>query len=96
MQEGHLVHVLAELRKDTRDPLTTFPVLLEFERGLHQWPDLVAKKPGRLVKSFQRTTIPAGQFRLVIPRVDLAVSAVDEDPDHRGRTGGKMRLTRCQ
>ena len=78
-------------RLDTHLP--ALAVLLELERRLHQRADGIDEEAGRLVEARQFLAVVFGQFRLIVPGIDLAGPAVDKDPDYRLGLGGDVRLS---
>ena len=69
---------------------------LEAERRLHQRPDLVGEEAGVLVEALQLQAVAALQLGFVVPGIDVAGAAVDEQPDDRLGPGGEMAGPRCQ
>ena len=65
---------LAMLRKELRDPRPALAVLGELERRLHQRPDLVGEEAGVLVEALEFLAVALGEFRLVVPGIDLAAA----------------------
>jgi hypothetical protein len=95
INERHVVDMRGQIRKNLRPPRAALAVLFEGERRLHQRPDAAGKKSGVLVEAVQFLAIALFEFRLVVPRVDLALPAVHKKPDHRLGLGRKMRRPRC-
>ncbi len=67
--------------------LPHWPCCGKSERRLHHRADLVGEEAGVLVEALEFLAVALGQFGLVVPRVDLARSAVDEQPDDRAGLG---------
>ena len=80
MYERHLVDVLRKVREKVRDPFAALAVLLELERRLHQRTDGVGKEAGETVEACEFLAVTLFQFGLVVPRVNVAGAAVDEQP----------------
>ena len=98
MEKCHLVDMLTKAREDLRNWLARLSPRRESERRLHQRPDLVLEEAGRVferrVELADRLTVPTIEGRLVLPGIDLARPAVDEDPDHALRPSREVRRTR--
>src|SRR6185503_9070711 len=94
VDERHLVHVAAEVREDLRHHLAALAARGELERRLHQAAHFVGEEAGELVEARQLLAGALRQFRLVVPRVDVARTAVREDPDHR--LGTRLEVGRAR
>src|SRR5262249_53303327 len=75
-----------------RHPGSRLAILLPPERRLHERADLVGEEAGVLVEAGQLLAIALGQLGLVVPGIDLAGTAIDEQPD--GRAGRAGEVTR--
>ncbi len=91
VNERHAVDVFAHLRKNFRNPRTRLPALLELEGRPHQRAHLLGEEARVLVEAFQLLAIALGQFGFVVPGVDLALTAVHEQPDDAFGLGRKVR-----
>jgi hypothetical protein len=56
-------------------------VLHPIEGGPHEWSDGAWEKPGFWVESIEGLSVPFDEFGFVVPRIDLALAAVHEEPD---------------
>src|SRR2546426_11340785 len=90
MDKRHLVHLPREMREKVADPSAAPAVLAPGEGRFHQRTDRVLKEPGLVVEALQRLAVAPGQFRFVVERVDLAGTAIGEDPDDGFGAGGNM------
>jgi hypothetical protein len=90
VDERHLVHVPGHLGEDFRDPFAALAVLGEFKRRLHQAAHVVGEEAGEAVEVRQLLAVAFFQFRLVVPRIDVARTTVDEQPDDGAGLGGKV------
>ena len=86
VNERHLVDVLAQVRENLRDHLAALAARAEPERRLHQAADGILEEPSRVlerrVELRDGFAVPPGKRGLVVPGVDMAGPAVDEEPDH--------------
>src|ERR1700722_2358242 len=96
MDEGHVIDVLRHAGEDRRNPRSRLPTLLPGEGRLHQRPDLIDEEAGLVVEALEFLPVALRQLRLVVPGIDLAGTAVHEQPDDRLRLGGEVRLLRRQ
>ena len=96
VDEGHLVHMLRELRKKTARPSAALPLLRKCERRFHQRADGVGEKSRLRVEARERLAVALREFGFVVPRIDLARAAVGENPNHRLRTRRKVRRLRAE
>src|SRR5262245_9374207 len=94
MKKRHSVDVPGHVRKQLGSPGAALAVTLKAEGRLHQRPDLLGEETGVLVEAFQLLTIAAGELRLVVPRIDVAGTAVHEQPDNRLRLRDEVRRFR--
>ena len=92
MYERHFVDVFGQVRKDLRHPLAALAVLSELEGRFHQPSDGVGEKAGEAIESRQFLTVASGQLGLVVPRIHVAGTTVDEQPDDALRPGGEVRF----
>ncbi len=91
MDEGHLVDMLREMGEEGGDGLAAFSMAFEFKRALHESADGAAEEAGELIEVFQRLAVEFLQGGLIVPGIDLAGAAVDEQPDHRFGGGLEVR-----
>ena len=96
IDEGEIIHMFGDVRKDLRDPGTRFAVPVKLERRLHDGPDLVGEEAGVFVKTFQLLAVTFFELRLVVPSVHLARAAVEEQPDDGFGLGGEVAGFRSQ
>ena len=96
VNERHLVYVLGEVWENGRDMLAALPVRFEFKGAFHQPTHRVGKEASKPIEPLQRLPVTLGQFRLVIPRIHMARSAIDEEPNDRFGLGLKVRILRRQ
>ena len=71
-------------------------MLLKLERRFHQWSDFIGKKSGEFIEVVQLDAVAFFQLRFVIPGIDLAGTAIDEQPNNCFCLGREMRLARRQ
>src|SRR5687768_12267930 len=90
VQEGHIVDLFREMRKDLGNPGTTFAMLSKSERRLHQGTDLAREETGVLIEAREFLTVALGELRLVVPGIDLAGPTVHEQPDDALGFGWEM------
>ena len=76
--------------------LAALPVRFEFKRAFHQPTHRVGKEAGKPIEPLQRLPVTLGQLRFVIPRIHMARSAVNEEPNDRFGLRLKMRILRRQ
>src|ERR1043165_3247609 len=81
MDERHLVDMACQVRKDFGDVFATLAMLAKTERRAHDRPDLLAEEAGILIEADQFLAVAAVEFGLVIPGINVARPAVDEEPD---------------
>src|SRR5262249_12646359 len=96
MDEGHPIDVPGLLRKNLRDPGAAFAILLKRKWRSHQRADFFGEKSGVVVESLESLAVAFLKLRLIVPSVDLAGAAVEEDPDHGFGFRGKMPGMRSQ
>ncbi len=92
VDERHTVHVFGQVRKEAGRPSAALAVLAPFERGSHERADGSWEEACLRVEAFECLAVALGEFGLVIPGVDLALSAVHEQPDDGARFGFVMGL----
>src|SRR5579885_3186167 len=92
MDERHPIDVAGNVRKDFRAPFAALAVLPEAKRRLHHRPDLIGEEAGVLVEAGERLPVALFELRLVVPRIDLACPAVQEEPNDGLGLGGEMPL----
>ncbi len=68
-------------------------MLTPLEGGSHERADGSGEEPCFRIEAFERLAVAFGEFGLVIPRVDLALSAVHEQPDDGACFGFVMGLS---
>ena len=81
MDERHFIDMASEIREDFGDVFAALSVRPKAKRRAHDRPDLIAEKPGVAVEAGQLLAVAPFQLGLVIPGIDLARPAVDEQPD---------------
>ncbi len=95
VDEAHLVDMLAKMWEQRRHHLARLSSWRERERRLHQVTDCVFEKAGGVgevrIVLLDRLAIRLLEFWLVIPCVNMARAAIDEDPNHALSTGFEMR-----
>ena len=100
MNEGHLVDVFGQVRKDRRDGLATFALRLEFERRLHQIPDGVLKESRRVfelwIEFADALPVPLAQLGFEVPGINLTGPPINEEPDNAFGFARKMRVDGSQ
>src|SRR5437016_1746654 len=80
-----------QAREDFRHPRPRLAVLPPLERRLHQRPDLVDEEARLVVEALQLLAVGPEEPGLVVPGVDVAWPAVDEQPDDRLRLALEVR-----
>src|SRR5688500_10466301 len=66
-------------------------MLLEFERRLHEWANLVVKKAGGWIEVCEFLLVGFIEAGCVIPRIGVAGAAIHERPDRRFGARGEVR-----
>ena len=94
VDKRHLVDVLAQVREDLRDHLAALTTRGELEGGLQQGTHLLRKEPSELVESLEFLAVALGEFGFVVPRVNVARPAIDEQPDYARCLWREVRLAR--
>src|SRR5688572_13918706 len=93
MEEGDVVHAGRKIRKETGDPLTALPVLLELPFRLDGAPPVaVSAAPGRL--DLDSLVSPAVHGGLVVEGVNVARPAVHIEEDGALGFWREVRLLR--
>ncbi len=95
MEEGDIVDMLRELRKECRDLLPTLPVGRELPLRPHD-PSLTLLAAASLRLHLDRLAVEIVELRLVVEGVDMAGAAVHEEEDHALRLGGEVGDLRGQ
>src|SRR5260221_9778856 len=96
VDERHLIRVLCEAREDLARPRAALAVLRKLKWGFHQPANLIGKKARLVVKTFELLAVAPRQLRFVIPGIDLALSAIHEEPDDGLRLGRKVAEPRAE
>src|SRR5262249_36784363 len=86
--------MFAQIWKYLRDPGARLALPRELKGRPHDGSDLVGEESGVLVEMGQFLVVPLFERGLVLPGIDVALSAVHEEPNHRSRPRGIMRRLR--
>src|SRR5262249_25920702 len=90
MDERHLIDVPGQVRENIGYAFSALPVLPKAKRRTHDRSDLIAEEAGVLIEADKLLAVAALEFGFVIPGVDVARSAVDEEPDDALGLGGMI------
>ena len=90
MNEGHLVNLTGEVRKNLRDLLSGLPVGIEGKGGGHEAAHLVGEEAREAVESLNALPVTVFELGFEVPRIDVALPPIHEQPDDAFGPGSEV------